>query len=172
MTTKYITTAAFRNTFFDKSGLPLIDGELYSFKASDHGCEKALYKSNIITPPDLTPPEYPNPIILDAGGSVPEPSAIFYADDEPYYLELKSFDGETILTVDSWPPETTEPTPPSDEIDVTNFFGNADFSQQIKPEFVTGELGITDTLVATPNWYYVRSNLESTINIKFEKFLF
>jgi len=173
MTIKYKTSAAFRNSFVDENGLPLTDGKLFSYKASDHGCEKAIYQSDIITPPATEPPAYTNPIVLDAGGSVPPPGALFFADDEQYFLKLTKSDGTTVVaTWDNWPPESQEPTPPADEIDVTNFFGNADFSQQIKSEFVEDELGATsDTLVATPNWYYARSNLESTINIKFEKFL-
>lgn len=171
-TINYITSAAFRNTFFDTDGTPLINGYLYSFEDLDHGCPKALYKSNIIVHPATTPPEYPNPIILDSSGSVPTPSAIFFADDSQYYLELRRSDDVTVVqTEEHWPPEEGAPPPPTDEIDVTNFIANSDFSEVIKGEFVNAELGTTEKQVAFPHWFFIRSNTNATIDIKFEKFL-
>lgn len=165
---KYGTAGAFRNTYFDNQGVPLIDGKLYSFKASDHITPKAIYQSNIITPPATTPPEYTNPIILNSGASVGQ---LVYADDEKYYLELRDKDDVVIDTVDNWPQEIETPSPSGDEIDLTDFLANSDFTQQIKSKFLKEELGTTEFKIAPPEWYFIRSNTNAEITIEFEKFL-
>jgi len=168
---KYITSAAFRNTFFDDTGLPLIDGFLYSYKDSDHSCLKAVYKTNEIVSPATEPVAYANPIELTSGGSVPVPGPIFFADDEPYFLELRDVNDDIIDTQDSWPPTTDGPTPPADEIDVTNFIANSDFTEVIKHRFEGAELGISPVKISFPEWYFIRSNTNATMDVRFEKFL-
>ena len=59
-----------------------------------------------------------------------------YYEDSQYYLELRRSDGTTVVqTEEKWPPEDIGPPPPTDEIDVTNYFANSDFSEIIKTDF-------------------------------------
>ncbi len=168
MAVKYNTAAAFRNTYFDTTGVPLIDGKLYSFKASDHVTPKAIYETNIITPPATTPPAYANPIILDSGASV---GPLYYASDENYYLELRDKDDAVIATVDNWnSAENQNPEPGATDIDVTNYISNADFSIISANKYTEDQLGITALQIADPNWYYIRSNVNANITIEFEEF--
>lgn len=166
---RYNAAPAFRNTYFDDQGVPLIAGKLYSFKASDHGTPKPIYQSNIITPPAPTPPEYTNPIILDAGASV---GPLFFASDENYYLELRKSDETVIATVDNWnAPENTDPTPKATEIDFTNYIANVDFVNLIRRKYETADLPATDTKIALPMWKFERSNTNATVFVEFIDFL-
>lgn len=170
-TVKYLSAAAFRNTYFGDDGLALINGTLTSLKASDHSCKIALYESNITPPGGTTPPAYSNPIDLDSGGSIPAPSSLFYSDEFPYYLELRDSNGVLVQSIEPWPPASSDPTPPADEVDITNFIANSDFTEQLKPEFLNDELGTTATKIAPPEWYFIRSNTSATLTVSFDKFI-
>lgn len=165
----YNTAPAFRNTYFDAQGVPLINGKLESFKASDHGVQKALYQSNIITPPATTPPTYSNPIILDSGASV---GPLFYASDENYYLELRDSNDTLIATVDNWnAPANTDPTPKADEVDFTNYFTNPDFVTYQRRKFFSDNFAAGNQVdVANSVWSFLRSNTSATMTLEFVDF--
>lgn len=165
----YNTAPAFRNTYFDDQGVPLIDGKLFSFKASDHGIPKAIYQSNIITLPATTPPAYSNPIILDSGASV---GPLFYASDENYYLELTDLNDVVIATVDNWnSPDNTNPKPQGDDVDIFNFIINPDFDQIIRGKFEKEDLPASETLIALPEWSFSRSNTSAEVFVEFIDFV-
>lgn len=165
----YNVAPDWRTTYFDDQGVPLIDGSLTFYKASDHGTKKDVYTSNIITPPATTPPTYSNPIDLAAGANV---GPIFFASDENYYIELKDSVGTLVDSVDNWnSPENTDPTPKVDEVDVENYIINADYSQILRRKFESTQLSAAVTKVANASWGFTRSNTNATLTLEFIDFL-
>jgi microcystin-dependent protein len=167
--TIYNTAPDWRTTWVDDQGVPLIDGTLEFFKASDHGTQKAVYQSNIITPPATTPPAYPNPIDLASGANV---AAIFFASDENYYIELRDSSGTLVQSVDNWnSPENTDPTPKATEVDFTNYLGNSDFSQSYRTKFESSQLPDHFQTPVASLWNFDRSNTNATITLEFIDFI-
>lgn len=168
-TITYNTAPDWRTTWFNDQVIPLIDGTLEFFKASDHGTQKAVYQTNIIIPPATTPPAYPNPIDLEAGANV---GPIFFASDENYYIELRDSVGTLIQTVDNWnSPEKSDPTPKATEVDFTNYFTNGDFSQLYRRKFESSQLGTGQQVIAPREWNFIRSNTNATVTIEFIDFI-
>jgi microcystin-dependent protein len=168
----YNTAPDWRTTWFDDQAVALIDGYLRFSKSSDHNVRKAVYQSNIITPPATTPPAYANPLQLQSGANIP---AIFYASDENYFVEL--WDGvpdvgTLVQTVDNWnSPENTDPTPKATEVDFTNYISNSDFNQLVKTKFESVQLQTGVRLIAFPKWVFTRSNNNATITITYNDFI-
>jgi hypothetical protein len=172
MATIYSTAAAFRNTYFDAQGVPLIDGQLFSYEATNHATPKAIYSSRIITPPATEPPAYANPIVLDSGAAV---SPLFYSSDSNYYLELRTSvaTGSALIeSVDDWNSEANiSPQPTTDEIDFTNYIINPDYTVNIRAGFDKDALPVSVTKISQPEWYFTRSNTTAEVSINFNDFV-
>ncbi len=174
-TIEYNTAPAFRNTFFDLLADPLIDGKIQFSKASDHGVRKAVYKSNIIVPPATTPEAYANPLPLNLAGAASTPP-IFFASDENYFIEIFTADAvigvdAPIQTIDNWnSPENINPTPGGDDVDITNYIVNSDYTELMRAGFDQTALPASETKICEPEWYFTRSNTSAQVDIDFTEF--
>ena len=154
----------FQNCIRDLLGEPAVNGEIYSYKATDHGTKKPIYKDK----EHITP--WPNPIQLDGAGCVPTPFEMFFTDDEKYYIEVKDNCGATILTVDNYPQIPEDIRPQTDEIDIKNFILNDQFRYLYETKFETGDLTADHIEIAPTGWSFYRDNTNGTISIEFIPF--
>ena len=155
--------------YCDGEGLPLIAGKIEWFKATDHNTNKAVYETDVITPPATTPPAYDNPHTLDSAGSMPAP---YYADDEPYYIEVRASDTTLIQSYDNYPSSTGEGPTVVTEFDPTNYLLNPQFRFHYQEEYTNDDLNTTDeVLIAADNWIFKRNNTSATNTITFNEFV-
>ena len=89
--------------FVDNSGKPLGAGFFYTFRSLDKTSQKLVFQD-----PGLTL-AFPDPIRISANGVISSP--IFWAQDEPYYIEVYSVDpngnrGTLVWAVDNYSPTT------------------------------------------------------------------
>jgi len=166
----YTIQPQFINYFFDPvTGAPLIGGTIEWFKATDHSTHKATYLTDVITPHATEPPEWDNPHTLDSVGSI---GAIYYADDEPYYIEVRKSDTTLVKSIDNYP-SSGDDAPVVTEFDPTNYFLNPQFRFHYKTAFDN------DYLVAHPNdfdiaadhWVFRRNNTNAINTISFPEFI-
>jgi len=166
----YTIQPQFINYFFDPvTGAPLIGGTIEWFKATDHNKRKATYLTDVITPPATEPPIWDNPHTLDSVGSI---GAIYYADDEPYYIEVRKSDTTLVKSIDNYP-SSGDDAPVVTEFDPTNYFLNPQFRFHYKTAFDN------DYLVAHPNdfdiaadhWVFRRNNTNAINTISFPEFI-
>jgi len=155
--------------YCDQNGLPLIAGTVEWSKATDHDTRKAVYKTDVITPPATTPPAYDNPHTLDSAGSM---SAPYYADDEPYYIEVRASDTTLIKSFDNYPSSAGEGPPVVTEFDPTNYILNPQFRFHYQEEYTNDDLDSTSyVLIAADNWNFIRNNTNATNTLTFNEFV-
>ena len=155
--------------YCDQNGLPLIAGTVQWSKATDHDTRKAVYETDVITPPATTPPAYDNPHTLDSAGSM---SAPYYADDEPYYIEVRASDTTLIKSFDNYPSSAGEGPPVVTEFDPTNYLLNPQFRFHYQEEYTNEDLDSTNlVLIAADNWNFKRNNTSATNTLTFNEFV-
>jgi hypothetical protein len=155
--------------YCDQNGLPLIAGTVQWSKATDHDTRKAVYETDVITPPATTPPAYANPHTLDSAGSM---SAPYFANDEPYYIEVRASDSTLIKSFDNFPSSAGEGPPVVTEFDPTNYLLNPQFRFHYQEEYTNEDLNSTEyVLIAADNWNFKRNNINATNSLTFNEFV-
>ena len=145
--------------FTNEFGIWNAGGKLHFKRSVAKDQNKTVYQDqNGIVP-------YPNPITLDANGSV---GLIYFNDDEPYYITLyDSTDTQLIWDVDNYSPAGGGGGGGSTEIDYTNFVINGQFRffyRQLLSSLTNSEIEIA------PYWYFTKSNITAIDTLSFESF--
>ncbi|MFX0132176.1 MAG: hypothetical protein ACFFDN_00890 [Candidatus Hodarchaeota archaeon] len=149
--------------FRDLLGRPASNGKLLTRKASDHDTGKVTYK-------DVEATEaWPVDIVLTAAGTTP--GALYFADDEYYYLEVQDTYGAEIWSVDNYNPAEVKPEPAVEEELNTNYFFNPQFRFYAQQLFETDDLPAnTDIEIAPGGWFFRRNNISSNSIVEFNLF--
>jgi hypothetical protein len=168
MAVEYKLVAPLLNFFTTTTGTPAIGYYLFSYKASDHVTPKSIAK---LAGPAIPGDFYANPIELDASGSVPAPYALYFADDELYYLVLKDPTQTSIIrTWDNFGVQPA-PGPTPDEVDYTNYMLNAQYRfWRYQTRSTTDLVANEDVYIADSGWIFNRNNTSSTCTIEFKEF--
>lgn len=175
---RYNAAPPFRNTFFDLLAEALIGGKIQFSRADDHGIRLAVYKSDQFIAPAQAPEAYPNPLIIDATGvGAASTPPIYFSSETNYFIEIFTADAvigvdSPIQTIGDWnAPENNNPTPGGDDVDITNYIINPDFTTLMRRGFDKEALPASETKIAEPEWYFERSNASAEVSIEFEDFV-
>jgi hypothetical protein len=153
MATKYKLAPPFRWTFLNKVAQPAISGYILCWKASSHSTPKLAYQDQAGTLPyPLDPITGYEKIPLDSGAGV---NAIYFADDEPYFVELYDAVGSKLAEADDYP-ESTSITPPATVNDSTNYILNGQFRYLNNNVYVDERVDVSANLDVSP--YYIFGN--------------
>lgn len=149
--------------FADMLGIWNANGKVHFKRAAAHDQDKTVYKDR----DGLIP--HDNPIDLDAIGSV---GAIYFEDDEAYYITLNDSDDTTppIWDFDNyWATlSAADASTGSSSDSEHNFVLNGQFRFQYHTSF--SSLAASELAIA-PYWYFDKSNTTATDTITFVPFL-
>lgn len=178
MATKYYLLAPLQNFFTDATGNPLVGGYLYSYKATDHATAKNIAK---VENPASAADYYTNPLELDASGSVPVPYALYFADDELYYIVLTNSDQNPLNPPDpanvirTWDDFGVQQDhhPVVEEVDYTNYILNSQYRFWRKQSYAQADIATLSTLqyIADTGWFFTRNNNSGDVAISFGLFI-
>jgi len=178
MSVKYYLSAPLQNFFTDQVGDPLIGGFLYSYKATDHDEKKNIGK---IEEPVVAGDFFEDPIQLDASGSVPSPFAMYFADDELYFLVLTNSNQNPLLDPDpanivrTWDNFGIQEDhkPQTHEVDFTNYILNSQFRFFRKQSYEQSDLTDLNSFmyIADTGWFFKRNVNSGDTSVSFEQFV-
>lgn len=160
MTVNYLTGSNPIWTFFDNSGQLLQNGFLEMLSSLDPNVEKLCFRD----PAGIIP--YENPLELNDTGQTS--ALIYFADDEPYYINIRDVNHEIINTIPRFVPNGSSGGGITTEIiDQNNHFLNP---QLEFPFLIPSPLPATPIHIAQGNWSFNKSNTAATDSLAIVKF--
>lgn len=149
----------------DATGRPAIYGAMYTYRQINKQELKAVYQDAAGQYP------YPNPIPLDGSGVVgfgQTGAELYFADDEPYYIQIYDMSGKLIVDLENYVPAGSGGggnivIEDNDE----NYFVNGQFLFNYT---IPTPLPITEIDIADGGFKFVKNNNSATDSISFKKF--
>lgn len=157
MTTTVIYAVLPNLSYFDTDKLPLTNGTIY-FYDEDTRDPKVVYLDAAGTV-DI------DHINFDAAGRLP---AIYFAVDNPYYIEAFNQLGGRAWTLENWTPPTSGSTPVTTVEDYDNLVINGQFRYFQQAQYLT--VPTTLTKIAEDAFYFRKDGTGATDRIDFTKF--
>lgn len=159
--------------FVDNTGRPLNYGFVFFYRADDHSTFKAIYK---VVPTTSSPGvEWPNPLPLNSAGFQGDNYAIYGADDEMYYIEVRASEdptSELILSVDDYSPGGGGGGTPSGGGDNENLLINSQFTYYYKNyNVLNASLPLLIPNVAPGDWFFEKNNVSANDELRFDNFV-
>ncbi len=161
-TPRYTINTPLINYFFYKNGpkigQPLAGGEIHFFRADDHSSRADTY-SDVSDPEN--PVVNPNPIELSVVGSCP----VIYLQDIPYFIIIKSAEGETDTTYTNYRGASFNQDTNNLNDSTNNLLANGQYSYPIafnRADEPVGQIDQPITNVAF-GWYFAQDT-DSTAN--------
>lgn len=174
MAISYNLVPHYHVVFRDVDGTPLIGGNVYFFKNSDHVTPKNVFEDKDGSVP------LPNPVALNDAGIIADnsgaPKPIYYADDEYYYIEVyRVGEGPGDTPVQTIPnfnsPLLDFPTPDIESTNLTNYILNPQYRYYVEQSLANADLpSATEVPIAEEGWFFYRDTANSTNLISFEEF--
>jgi hypothetical protein len=170
--TNFNLAPMFHEVYRDALGEPAANGAIETYRALSHATQKAVYQDKDGTI------EFPNPISLNAAGVVATsasngaPKAIYWADDEDYYVVVKDSSGNVVQTIDNYnSPLADLPGPSVEEMEFTNYILNPQYRLLIKSKYENTDLpSAVETPIAEEDWFFYRDTANSTNVIEYKEF--
>lgn len=161
MATKFFLAPNARWQGRDQTGAPNVGGKVYTYAAGSV-IPKATYQDPAGANPNT------NPVILDGKGE----ANIYWANDNLYYIEEYDVNNNLVFSQDNYP--TVDFESPLDPTSLTqiNLVRNPQFSYwSNSTDYPNATQSVNNSDYITDDWLFFRSNLNSTVELKQQKFV-